>query len=94
VIYHYFVLDFSLASLQLFFGSGLTLFALLFGGYTWKTSVDHGVATPTGTIMIVALSALFGIQFLLSFVSFDVMRRPSLPLQTFGPRNLPSEDLS
>jgi len=46
------------------------------------------IATPTGTVMISALSILCGLQLLLAFLNFDFSRVPKQALHlTRHPRN-------
>jgi glycosyltransferase involved in cell wall biosynthesis len=76
IIYNYYLRDMSLASLELPLGMGLLFLALIFGGYHWIDSVNRGVPTPMGTIMIAAVSLLMGVQFLLAFIGHDVAQVP------------------
>lgn len=75
-IYSYFIRGFSLASIQLVLGSSFCIFAILFGGLHWWQSVQTGVAASAGTVMLSALPMLIGIQFLLSWLSFDIAAEP------------------
>jgi hypothetical protein len=58
MFYNYFLRDVSVASLELPAGVALLAFALGFGGYHWARSAAEGVATPTGTITITAVTLL------------------------------------
>lgn len=82
IFYNYFLRDFSVASLQLLLGPAMVIFGLLFGLSSWWENSANGVATPTGTIMIVTISLIMGTQFLLSALNFDLMNQPKTPLQT------------
>jgi dolichol-phosphate mannosyltransferase len=80
IFYNYFLRDVSLASLELVAGMALLLFGAGFGGYHWFESAREGVATPTGTIMIAAVSVLSGLQFVLSFLNYDIASVPRRPI--------------
>lgn len=75
-VYSYFIRGFSLASVQLLLGVFLSIFALVFGGFHWWHSIQTGVAASAGTVMLSALPMLIGIQFLLSWLNFDIAAEP------------------
>ena len=77
---NYFVRDFSFGSLCLIAGVPLFLFGFFYGLVNWILHAANDEATPTGTIMIVALSLLFGMQLILFFFSADIAGEPKLPL--------------
>ena len=76
IFYNYYLRDMALASLQLPLGLAFSVFSLLFGGWHWWLSWQTGVAAPLGTVMLAALSALFGVQFLLGFLGHDIGATP------------------
>jgi dolichol-phosphate mannosyltransferase len=76
ICYGYFLRDFSIASLELLVGLAFLLFGCIFGLYKWIASATTGVPATTGTVMLAALPVILGIQFLLSFVAFDVAATP------------------
>ena len=80
IFYNYFLRDVSIASFELPVGLGLLVFAIAFGGYHWARSASEGIATPTGTIMIAAVTLLMGVQFLLSFLQYDIASVPHRPI--------------
>jgi glycosyltransferase involved in cell wall biosynthesis len=80
IMLNYFVRDFSFASICLLAGAPLFVFGLLFGLANWLGHMAVGTATPTGTIMLAALSILFGLQLILFFVSADIATVPREPL--------------
>jgi len=80
IFYNYFLRDVSIASFELPVGLGLLTFAIAFGGYHWVRSANEGIATPTGTIMIAAVSLLMGLQFVLSFLQYDIASVPHRPI--------------
>lgn len=80
VIYNYFLRDLSIASLQLLAAVCLLGFGTLFGAYHWWNSLQAGVATPVGTIMIATVCVVSGLQFLLAFLAYDIASIPRRPL--------------
>lgn len=77
VVYNYFLRDFSLASIELLAGLCLFIFGTLFGAYHWAESIRSGVTASTGTVMLAALPVILGVQFLLSFLAFDIASTPN-----------------
>ncbi len=77
IAYNYFLRDFSLASLELVFGALLLAFGVAFGARAWYHSFASGVIATAGTVMLSVLPILIGVQFLLSFLGYDVARAPS-----------------
>ena len=82
VALNYFVRDFSFASLCLLFGTPLLFFGVVYGLINWLSHMVQGVATPTGTIMVVTLSILLGLQLVLFFFSADCASVPREPLHS------------
>ena len=74
IMYSYFLREFSLASLQLIFGSGLLLFGFTLGSINFVSGKIEGTSTPTGTLVLIAMAVLSGLQLLLSFFSYDMQR--------------------
>jgi glycosyltransferase involved in cell wall biosynthesis len=79
IFYNYFLRDLSLASLELVSGVCLIAFGAGFGLYHWNQSLQGGVATPAGTVMLAALPVLLGLQFLLAFFGYDIASIPRRP---------------
>ncbi|MGA3400359.1 MAG: glycosyltransferase family 2 protein, partial [Acetobacteraceae bacterium] len=77
LLYAYFVRDFSVATLQLVFGTLFLIFGLVFGLHAWIVSASDRTYASTGTVMLAALPVIVGIQFLLSFIAFDMAATPS-----------------
>ena len=75
--YQYFVRGFSLASIQLALGVPMLLFGVLFGALTWQNSIATGLPATAGTVMLSALPIILGVDFLLSWLNFDVHSEPS-----------------
>ena len=80
ILINYFVRDFSFASLCLLTGIPLLLYGLGLGVTNWLTNSAYGIATPPGTIVLVALCVLIGFQLLLSFFAADIAAVPRQPL--------------
>jgi dolichol-phosphate mannosyltransferase len=80
IIYGYLLRDVSLASFELLAGLGLTVFGLFFGSYHWLMSIQTGQFASTGTVMLAAIALILGIQFLLSFIGYDIAAVPKVPL--------------
>jgi len=76
IFYNYFLRDLSIASLELLAAVTLLAFALVFGGLHWWHSIQTGVSASVGTVMIAALSAISGLQFLLAFLGYDIAAVP------------------
>jgi dolichol-phosphate mannosyltransferase len=76
LFYNYFLREFSLASLQLIFGSTLLCFGFFFGLHNWLNSMQTGIPTETGALILIALTLLSGLQMILSFTSYDMSHEP------------------
>lgn len=74
IIYTYFLRDFSIATLNLVFGSVLMSFGTVRGLFAWSHSLNSQIPTQTGTQVLVAMTILSGLQMLLSFANVDVER--------------------
>jgi dolichol-phosphate mannosyltransferase len=72
----YFVRDFSFASLCFAIGLPTLLFGTIYGAYTWWSALSSSVPTPIGTVMLVALSVILGVQLLLAFFAADTASVP------------------
>jgi glycosyltransferase involved in cell wall biosynthesis len=83
IFYSYFLRDLSVASLELVVGLGMILFGASYGGYHWYHSMQTGLTTPAGTVMLAALPALVGLQLLLAFLGYDIA---SVPRRAVHPR--------
>lgn len=77
IFYNYFLRDFSLASLELFLGLILFSFGVIYGGYHWYQANEMQINSPTGTVMLAALTTLLGMQLLLGFLAYDIRSVPS-----------------
>lgn len=75
-----FVYDFNLQSLQLAAGLPLLLAGLIFGAWKWIWYASHGLAAPTGTVVLPALMIMLGVQLLLSAAHLDLEAVPREPV--------------
>lgn len=80
ISYTYYLRDFTLASLELPIGLGLTTFGFVSGGANFVHSQSLNQATPTGTLILISMSVLVGIQFILSFFAYDIDSAPTIPI--------------
>lgn len=80
IVYNYFLRDFSVASVEIFLALPMIFFGFFFGISKWIESSVEGVASSAGTVMLSALPILVGIQFLLSFLNFDIGNTPKTPI--------------
>ena len=68
----YFIYDFNIGSLYIFFGVPLFFFGLIFGIVKWVHYGTLHASTPTGTIMIAVISLVLGFQMVLSAIQYDI----------------------
>lgn len=81
IFYNYYLRDMSLASLELPIGVFMMLFGTLYGGYNWYISSLTQSFTPTGTVVLSAITLVMGLQLLLAFVGYDIASIPTRPIQ-------------
>ena len=87
IFYNYYLRDMSLASIELPLGVLLLFSGCVFGVYHWINSLQAGVTTPAGTVMLAALPILMGVQLILAFLGYDIANVPRRPLHKMR-RNL------
>jgi dolichol-phosphate mannosyltransferase len=80
IFYNYFLRDFSIASVELCVGTLLMVFGVLFGGVAWYRSVERGVFSSSGTVMLAALPIVVGLEMVLAFLSYDIGNVPKRPI--------------
>lgn len=80
IFYSYFLRGFSVASIELILGALMLLFGAVFGARHWWLSVAEGVPATAGTVMVAALPLILGLQFLLSWLGFDIAAEPRYPI--------------
>ena len=76
IFYNYYLRDMSLASIELPLGLLLFCSGVIFGGFHWFSSMQKGVTTPAGTVMLGAVAIIVGIQFILAFLAYDIASVP------------------
>jgi hypothetical protein len=76
ILYSYFLREFTLASIEIFLGTVLLIFGASFGLWNYISNQIANEATPTGTLMLIAMSILSGLQLLLGFFSYDIQISP------------------
>ena len=72
-----------MASLELVLGLAMTTFSLVFGITEWLRNAERGEVASSGTVMLAALPAILGLQFLIAFLGYDTR---SVPQQPISPR--------
>ena len=87
IFYNYYLRDLSLASLELILGLMLLLAGVAFGIHHWLLSIQTGIQTTAGTVMLSALPIILGLQFLLGFIGHDIASVPKKPIH---PLSLPA----
>lgn len=86
-----FVYDFSLESVNFVIGLPLLLGGVAYGGYNWQWYVRHGMAAPTGTVVLPAMLIMLGVQLLISAMNLDLQAVPREPINS-GPIPLRTTD--
>jgi len=76
IFYNYFLRDFNLGSLELFFGMILTSFGIFFGISKWFYGYFNQINASSGTVMVAALPIIVGFQLILSALQYDVISVP------------------
>jgi dolichol-phosphate mannosyltransferase len=75
----YFVMNFSIGTIFVTFGSLLTLFGAIWGATWWRNSIITGVPATAGTVMVASLPLILGFQMLLQALTLDVQGIPKEP---------------
>lgn len=88
VFYNYFLRDMALASIELLLGSLLLGIGSALGLWFWVESARTGVTTSAGSVMLVALQVIVGLQLILGFLAYDIASVPRRPQHQL----LPSPD--
>ena len=76
IFYNYFLRDLSLASLELLVGTSFLVTGFAMGVTFWAKSSQTGIFTSAGSVMLVALQLIVGIQLILGFLAFDIASVP------------------
>lgn len=80
IFYNYFLRGFSIASIELVFGTLLFFFGIIYGCVAWYQSIETSTPATSGTVMLAALPIILGVQFLLSFIQADIESQPTVAL--------------
>jgi glycosyltransferase involved in cell wall biosynthesis len=75
IFYTYYLKDFNMASIELPLGVFLSSAGVVIGAYSWFEAVVSGTPTPPGTLILVAVCLLAGLQLVLAFLSYDTNRQ-------------------
>jgi dolichol-phosphate mannosyltransferase len=81
VFYRYYLREWSIASIELPVGLSLLVFGLWFGIANFIDASGAGRATTAGQVTVAAIGIILGVQFLLSFLAYDVQSEPKIPRQ-------------
>lgn len=68
----YFVRDFSIATVQLLLGLAIGTWGVILGITSWLHSMRTEIPSQPGTIVLVAILCITGLQLLLSFINYDI----------------------
>lgn len=79
IFYNYYLRNMSLASIELPLGVLMLTAGTVFGVSHWMSSINSGIPTPAGTVMLSALPIILGTQFILAFIGHDVAAVPKRP---------------
>ena len=80
IAYTYYLRDFTLASLEFPTGVLLTIFGVSSGVVNFINSRALNQGTPPGTLILISMSILVGVQLILSFFSYDIDSSPTKPI--------------
>lgn len=75
--YLYILRDISVASFEFILGLPLFIFGFVYGVHQWNYFSIVGQEAPTGTIILISLALIFGVQFLLGFINYDINNNPN-----------------
>ncbi|MGV8932958.1 MAG: glycosyltransferase [Luteimonas sp.] len=76
IFYNYFLRDLSLASVELLLGSLFIGIGTIMGCWFWVRSAQTGVTASAGSVMLVAVQVIVGIQLILGFLAYDIASVP------------------
>lgn len=76
IFYNYFLRDLSLASIELLMGCTFVGVGGAMGMWFWLQSAQTGVTASAGSVMLVALQIIVGLQLLLGFLAYDIASVP------------------
>jgi glycosyltransferase involved in cell wall biosynthesis len=76
LVLRYFIQDFNMASVYLLLAVPMLGFGLVAGSWEWLRSVESGQVRSAGTVMLVAMPVILGLQLLLQAVAVDIAAVP------------------
>lgn len=76
IFYSYYLRSISIASFELPLGLLALGIGTGLGARSWIHSIESGLSTPTGTIMLAVLPIIVGINLILSFINYDISSCP------------------
>jgi len=76
IFIQYFIRDFTAFTLFFIIGTGLFIWGLAFGILKWLHSIQTGIPTNTGTVMLAVIPFILGVQFLLQALLMDIQNVP------------------
>jgi len=76
IIYNYYLRDFNIASIQLPIGIIMISYAVIKSFLIYIESGHQIQSTPNGTIMIILLNIIIGLQFIFDFIRTDISSIP------------------
>jgi len=76
IFFKYYIYNFNMASIYMLIAMPLLLFGFSFGIYRWTIGILENTENNAGTIMLVALPVILGVQFLLQAISIDIHSVP------------------
>lgn len=76
-LYLYILRDISVATFEFILGLPLLIFGIIFGIHQWNYFSLIGQQAPTGTLLLISLALIFGVQFLLGFINYDINNNPN-----------------
>jgi len=79
IFFKYYIKDFSIASLELLIGLILTSIGIIWGLDKLYFSPSE-ISLPTGTIILNSTMIIVGIQFLISFLNYDISQIPKVSI--------------
>jgi glycosyltransferase involved in cell wall biosynthesis len=77
IFYNYYLRDMAIASIELPVGLFLIALGAGFGMKWWIHSLQTGIFTSAGSVMLAALPIILGTQLLLSVISYDISSEPN-----------------
>jgi dolichol-phosphate mannosyltransferase len=76
LLLRYFVHDFNMASIYLLLAVPMLVFGGIAGVWEWVRSVESGQVRSAGTVMLVAMPVILGLQLLLQAIAIDIAAVP------------------